>query len=305
MAAPWTDEELDYARLHYGHEPIDLIASHLGRTNFAVRSKLSDAGISLPRFRWNNAATTRLKELMEIGMSDAEIAIELDTTVSSVASRRIRATDLRRKSTPSARPSAPRRRAAKGELPRVPQIEGVDFRLVPEFPAYAIGNDGSPWSSHSGTWRRLVPGIMPSGHLHVNLHQDGSKRTFRLHRLVLELFVGPCPEGMEAMHTPDPDPTNNRVTNLKWGTRKENQQESSQQARNNWGTNNPHAKLSEADIPEIFRLRREGLSLWAIANRFSIHQEAIRGILIGRAWKPISRPLLEQEACTSKEAETC
>jgi len=39
--------------------------------------------------------------------------------------------------------------------------------------------------------------------------------------MVLEAFVGPCPEGMECCHR-DGNPANNHVGNLYWGTRSEN-----------------------------------------------------------------------------------
>lgn len=50
----------------------------------------------------------------------------------------------------------------------------------------------------------------------------GAGNTAYVHRLVLEAFVGPCPEGMEACHFPDRDPSNNRLENLRWGTHREN-----------------------------------------------------------------------------------
>lgn len=39
----------------------------------------------------------------------------------------------------------------------------------------------------------------------------------RVHRLVLEAFIGPCPDGMVGCHT-DGDPLNNRLDNLRWDT---------------------------------------------------------------------------------------
>lgn len=70
--------------------------------------------------------------------------------------------------------------------------------------------------------RILKPQRNTSGHLQVGLATG--KRGARLalvHRLVLEAFEGPCPPGMEALHADD-DPSNNRRTNLRWGTRSEN-----------------------------------------------------------------------------------
>lgn len=61
------------------------------------------------------------------------------------------------------------------------------------------------------------------GHEHVVLYRSATDKASRqVHRLVLEAFVGPCPDdGMECLHA-DGDPANNHVTNLRWGTRSEN-----------------------------------------------------------------------------------
>lgn len=105
----------------------------------------------------------------------------------------------------------------------------VSYRDIPGFPGYRVGDDGSVWSRWKGSrslsdeWRpmKLSPGS--KGYLRVNLSRpEGSYKTFRIHRLVLECFVGPCPEGMEARHFPDHDKSNNRLENLSWGTAKAN-----------------------------------------------------------------------------------
>lgn len=59
----------------------------------------------------------------------------------------------------------------------------------------------------------LAPRATAEGYLRVGLpHADK-----RIHRLVLEAFVGPCPEGMEACHN-DGNPANNHLGNLRWDT---------------------------------------------------------------------------------------
>jgi hypothetical protein len=70
--------------------------------------------------------------------------------------------------------------------------------------------------------KKLKPVRMKSGHLQITLCKNGVEKTKLLHHLVLETFVGPCPEGMECRHFPDRDPSNNRLDNLLWGTRQEN-----------------------------------------------------------------------------------
>lgn len=49
----------------------------------------------------------------------------------------------------------------------------------------------------------------------------GRRNIYYVHRLVLITFVGPCPDGMECRHL-DGNPSNNRVDNLRWGTKIEN-----------------------------------------------------------------------------------
>lgn len=77
----------------------------------------------------------------------------------------------------------------------------------------------------NGVWaegRVLRPGPQRRGYLTVCLiGPDGSKRSKRVHRLVLESFVGPCPAGFMACHFNDV-PGDNRLSNLRWASRSEN-----------------------------------------------------------------------------------
>lgn len=63
--------------------------------------------------------------------------------------------------------------------------------------------------------------VHEAGYLLVAVKVDGKQRRFRVHRLVLEAFVGPCPDGKECCHR-DGDPTNNSLGNLYWGTHGQN-----------------------------------------------------------------------------------
>jgi len=66
--------------------------------------------------------------------------------------------------------------------------------------------------------RVLRPGPMPSGHLSVAIGKGNSRL---VHQLVMETFVGPRPLGLDTGHL-DGDPTNNRLENLAYITRAEN-----------------------------------------------------------------------------------
>lgn len=67
----------------------------------------------------------------------------------------------------------------------------------------------------------LKPWSSMSGHLTVRLSKGGILESKSVHTLVLEAFVGKRPDGCEARHLND-QPTDNRLSNLKWGTRSEN-----------------------------------------------------------------------------------
>ena len=71
------------------------------------------------------------------------------------------------------------------------------------------------------TKRVLKPDSKKSGYLYVNLSNKGRQKKRYIHRLVLLAFVGPPLEGQEVLHS-DGDATNNRLENLRWGTRNEN-----------------------------------------------------------------------------------
>lgn len=83
---------------------------------------------------------------------------------------------------------------------------------------YEVSDHGRVYSTRTGKF--LKPG-MNRRHRHVALCKGDGGRSFRVHKLVLNAFVGPCPEGLEVRHLDD-DPDNNLLTNLVYGTRSEN-----------------------------------------------------------------------------------
>src|SRR5690348_3217345 len=65
--------------------------------------------------------------------------------------------------------------------------------------------------------------LVHSRHKMIGFSKNGKTVHFCVQRIVLETFIGPCPPGKEACHFPDRNPANNRLNNLMWGTRLENQ----------------------------------------------------------------------------------
>jgi len=120
---------------------------------------------------------------------------------------------------------------------------------------------------------------------HIAGLSGGGKTKYRLnHRLVLEAFVGPCPDGMEARHYPDSNPANNNLSNLQWGTRLANCMDKVEHGTTNRGERHPLAKLTETDVERIFDLRKHECTYIQIARWFNISFSHVGQILSGKYW---------------------
>ncbi len=97
--------------------------------------------------------------------------------------------------------------------------EVSDLGRVRSLDRVVLRSNGAP---HPWKGQILKPSAHPkNGHLSVRLYQSDRGRTLEVHRLVGEAFLGPLPPGRETRHF-DGDPANNRVRNLVYGTKSEN-----------------------------------------------------------------------------------
>jgi len=136
----------------------------------------------------------------------------------------------------------------------------------------------------------LRPVINKQGYGRVHLYDHNSKpRSFFVHRLVLEAFVGPCPKGMECRHYPDNNPANNKLSNLQWGTKQEQHKDREVHRTSTRGSQNPRAKLDEDKIREARRIREE--KKWTykrLGKKFGVSTKNIHFALTGRSWKHVA-----------------
>lgn len=122
------------------------------------------------------------------------------------------------------------------------------------------------------------------GHIQVTLHRDGERKTFYVHTLVLEAFVGPRPEGLQCCHR-DGNPKHNWASNLRWGSPSENYGDRRRHGTDCAGERNGNAKLSQTDIEEIRRRYQEGETQQAIAPDFKTTQSQISAIVLYKTWR--------------------
>lgn len=129
-----------------------------------------------------------------------------------------------------------------------------------------------------------------AGHMIVNLtSEEGGKwrqKCHWVHRLVLEAFVGPCPEGMEACHN-DGNPANNRLENLRWDTSKGNAADRRLHGTDAIGEKNPAAKLTEEGVRLIKRRIACGEADGIIADDYSVSPFTIKAIRLEQNWRHV------------------
>jgi hypothetical protein len=104
-----------------------------------------------------------------------------------------------------------------------------------------------------------------------------------VHQLVLEAFVGPRPKDCEVRHL-DGNPSNNRLDNLDWGTKAENEADKIKHGTLLRGTANPASKLTEADVLVIRASSKRQVDL---AQIYGVSQPIISAVRLRKIWKHV------------------
>lgn len=170
-------------------------------------------------------------------------------------------------------------------------MEKVIYRQIDGYPNYRVGTDGTVWSFYLGRkraptprWKQLKTPLHDKhkGRCVVNIWEGKKVRHTYVSTLVLEAFVGPRPKGYECCHFPDPNPLNNRLNNLMWGTPQENTKHQYVHNTRVQGEKHPQCKLSNEDVKAI-RAMGKTQRQKQIAETFGITVGYVSVILSGKA----------------------
>lgn len=155
--------------------------------------------------------------------------------------------------------------------------------VVPEFEdLYEVSDQGN--IRRASTKRVLKPGNHPRGYLSAVLSGRGIRTTVLLHRVVLEAFTGPCPEGLETRHG-NGVRTDNRLENLSWGTSADNELDKRRHGTSSQGAGNAMVKLTEEQVQEIRRRYADGgESQRTLAAAYGVAQGTISRLVTGARW---------------------
>jgi hypothetical protein len=174
---------------------------------------------------------------------------------------------------------------------------------IPGFPGYdvsdqgrvrsyrrKIGRTGGGYEWILDNYPQTICNPRPDkdGYLYITLRAGNNKSTRRIHRLVLETFVGQRPPGLQCRHR-DGIRAHNFLINLTWGTPKENSADTKLHGNtpNQRGMNGPAAKLTDDQVLKIRELYAHGHFQKDIGKMFGICQPTVHKIVHRQRWTHI------------------
>jgi protein gp37 len=167
------------------------------------------------------------------------------------------------------------RRWYSGEIP-----EPYDVRPIPGYDGYAVTTHGEVLGKRADTRGGMKMDAGEQGHMRVMLYPTGERpgRRELVHRLVLTTFVRPARPGEQACHR-NGDPSDNRLSNLYWGTQSDNWRD-----RLAHGHGRSYQKLTEQQVAEIRKRHAAGQSAYSMAKDYGVSDTQIRNIVLNRQW---------------------
>jgi hypothetical protein len=170
------------------------------------------------------------------------------------------------------------------------------FKQVKNYPAYRISNLGrlqSRWrrgSFYNGfkcvdRWKDLNGKPDEKGYLQVILCNTSGRKTIRIHKIVAEAFLGLRPKDKPCVRHLDNNKLNNSVSNLTYGTYKENEDDKIRHGT--WNLRNGGAKLTPLQVNEIRVKLANGAKQNTLATEYDVSRPTITRIANNTIWKTV------------------
>ena len=152
------------------------------------------------------------------------------------------------------------------------------WRKVPGWSAYEVSDQGRV--RRAG---RLLGGTVDAdGYRRAHLSLPGRVKQKRgFHQLVLVAFRGSPRRGQVARHR-NGRSTDNRLTNLRWGTTLQNQRDRKRHGTDSRGVRNGRTHLTER---QVLQIRRASSTQESIARQFGVCRTTISYIQRRETWR--------------------
>jgi hypothetical protein len=168
-----------------------------------------------------------------------------------------------------------------------------EWRKVDGWPNYEVSTFGRVRSK--GFRILKLVGVQGGGSpnyrpLHVSLSSPGKQVwSVKVAVLVLLAFVGPPPfKGAHALHWDD-DQGNNNLSNLRWGTSKDNASDRLRNGKSTRGELNGNSILTQAIVDKIkaepYKRYSKTANLRTIAEKYGISLALVHTVISGSTWE--------------------
>ena len=145
---------------------------------------------------------------------------------------------------------------------------------------YEVSNHGQVRSVKTGKLKKITTD-KKTNRPFLNIWKKNKQSVIRIHKLVLEAFVGKKPDGMECCHN-DGNPFNNHISNLRWDTPKNNHADKVKHGTTNRGERCGTAKLT---LEQVRAIRKDDRLQKIIAKEYEVQQSLISRIKNGVRWQ--------------------
>lgn len=152
-------------------------------------------------------------------------------------------------------------------------------------PRFLVSNYGNVKSKVTG--KLIKQAMTHRGYFKVSTTVNNVAYQVHTHRLVLQSFTGENHPDKHAAHL-NGIKTDNRISNLKWATPKENNEHRIIHGTNGAGHKNSQARLSVEKVKEIMDIRATGLGRKEIAKKLNLHPETVGSVIFGYTWNVVT-----------------
>jgi hypothetical protein len=155
---------------------------------------------------------------------------------------------------------------------------------------YDVDRYGNVFSLKSGKLKMLTQFQDVYGYMKVRLKVGEKRKDFTVHKLVAYKYLGGPPIGKDQIRHLDGNKKNNCISNLAWGTAKENADDRELHGNTCRGERHGKTIISKEQVLQIKNMLKEKIMATHISKALGVNVLTIYDIKYGRTWKHITAP---------------